>query len=137
MRPSGCSSCWSLCATGTRSGRTTPGAGSTSECWPVSPSWASTGAGPPPAEELPAGEPAVDEQVDSGTEAGCVAEQKYRWADQLVDRRHPPQRGVGLELPHLLGDLRAAVHRGRRVAGTDGIDPDVAVGPLHREALGE
>ena len=48
--------------------------------------------------------------------------------------RHPAERGVGLELADLVGDLGAGVHRRGGVAGADGVDPDAAVGPLHGQA---
>ena len=62
--------------------------------------------GAEPSRHSPTGEAAIDQEVHSGTEACSVTEQEDGRADEFVDRRHPPDRCVRLELLDLLRDLR-------------------------------
>jgi hypothetical protein len=58
---------------------------------------------------LTAGEAAVDQEIYSGAEAGCLAEQEDGRPDQFVDGGHSAQRRIGLELGDLFGNFGAQV----------------------------
>jgi hypothetical protein len=70
----------------------------------------------------PAYEADVNDQVDARAEGRCLTGQKDDRSDQLVNVGHAAHRGVGLELLCLPRHLRAQIHRGSRVARTDGVD---------------
>src|SRR5918994_756960 len=86
---------------------------------------------------LPADEASIDQEVDTGAEAGGVADEEHGGTDELVDGRHASERGVGLELLHLVRDFRPRVHGCRCVARADRVHPYAAPAPFHREALAE
>src|ERR1700761_2639563 len=85
----------------------------------------------------PADEASIDQKIDPRAEGCGSTDQKYGRSHQFVYGRHPSERRIGLELAHLLGDLRPYVHRRRSVSRAYRVDADSTVAPFHREALRE
>ena len=85
----------------------------------------------------PAYEAAVDDQIDARAEGRRLTGQKDSRPDQLVNVGHAAYGGVGLELLCLPRHLRAQIHRGGRVARTDGVDAYTSINPFHCQAFGQ
>src|ERR1700730_2940029 len=79
----------------------------------------------------------IHNQIDTGTKGGSSAEQEHGWSNQFVHCGHSSQRRIRLKLLTLFGHLGSDIHRRKRIAGADRIDPNPSVCPFHRQAFGQ
>src|SRR5262249_40821698 len=84
---------------------------------------------------LPAHEATIYQQIHARTEPRCLARQKDRRADHLVDARDLPKRCIGRKCFELPGHFRTLVHRREGVPRTDRIHPNPTVTPFHRQTF--
>ena len=54
----------------------------------------------------PADEATIDDEVDAGAEGSRLTGEEYGWADDLIDRGHAAERGVGFKLLDLFSHFR-------------------------------